>query len=462
MTQPPEAKTMMLRHTARVFRPSFFTSRNILTVSRLIRVSLPESRVSRARTKRLFTTDFNTVPLKFDWGINSDQYNKLLAHAHKFWPPPPFVPPNWSSTWSDWEALPSYYSFSPYYLMLPQIQMHINIQYGIRGETRPLLFSNKRDAFIFTIVHSDHYFLFDGCYSALYYIQDVCNDHQLVELVAQGDDAIVAKLQAVEESEEGLSALERIMARDETVIPLLAEKFLNYTPAPTTPKMERNAKDSSPEKDAQFADFMSRWQREAAEEQNDDADDSDDKDLQRSDEIRKLDDEIGHLKSTLSTLLDANQPKEKEANMMTEEKKEGAGKVAEGKADEAAEEGTDEVDVEGVMMLREKVAKFAQVVEVSDPKDIPPEQLERVKEETKALKARTDELISEMENLSVESHQVEVFQQMKTTAKSLRERVDELSLTDGHMMALYLVRSLEQNLGVIKNNSKAVDGDNDW
>ncbi|KAG6879555.1 hypothetical protein C0992_001560 [Termitomyces sp. T32_za158] len=451
----------MLRNTTRVFlrRPPLLTSRNIFTKPRSIRIASPQSRVPRATAKRLF----NTIPLKFEWIISPDKYDKVLAHARKCWPPPPFVPPNWSSTWSEWDSLLSYYSFSPYYLMLPQIQMHINIQYGIRGETRPILFSNERDAFIFTIVHSNHYFLFDGSYSALYYIHDVCNDQQLVELVAQGDDAIVDRFQAIEESEEGLAALKRIMARDETVIPLLAEKFLSYTPVPTTPKMERNAKDSSPEKDAQFAEFMSRWQSEAEKEQDFDADESDDKDLQQSDELKKLDDEIGRLSTKLSNLLDVSQPKEREAG--TEGVTEDVVKEVEEGEKEKGEEEADEVDAEGVMLLRKEVAKFAQVMEVADPKDIPPEQLERVKMETKILKARADDLIREMENFSVESHQAEVFQQMKTTAKTLRERLEGLSLTDAHMMALYLVRSLERNFVVIKNDPKFLDGltrDDNW
>ncbi|KAG6862560.1 hypothetical protein C0995_000108 [Termitomyces sp. Mi166 len=337
----------------------------------------------------------------------------LLAHASNSWPPPPFVPPNWSCTWSEWEGLVTFYWLSSYYLMLPQVEMHVNIQYGIRGQTRPILFSNERDAFVFTIVDSNEYFLFDGCFSALFRIKDVCNDHELVELMAQGDDALVERFEDLEESEEGLSVIQRILERDETVIPLLAEKFLHYTPVTTTPGMES----TSPvlQEEEIVKDMESR-------------------DL--DDELRKLDEEMGRLKDDLNSLLDGNQSKEETEGLM---------------------EGADEE--EGMRLMREQLAKFGNVTvtEVASEKDIPHEELERVKKETKTLKEGIDDILKEMEVFTVEPHQEQKLKRTVAAAKALRERLDEMSLVDGHAMAHYLAQSLEQNLMAIKNDPKAID-----
>ncbi|KAG6817679.1 hypothetical protein H0H87_005438 [Tephrocybe sp. NHM501043] len=124
--------------------------------------------------------------------------------------------------------------------MIPEIEIHVNIQYAVRGETRPILFSNERQSFTFAIVGSSQYFLFDGPHNGLYRIRDVRSDRQLAALLADGDDALIARLEAVEESEEGEDVINRILSRDETVIALLAEKYLDYTPVETTPFMERD------------------------------------------------------------------------------------------------------------------------------------------------------------------------------------------------------------------------------
>ncbi|KAF8071907.1 hypothetical protein FPV67DRAFT_1483131 [Lyophyllum atratum] len=186
--------------------------------------------------------------------IEPSEYRQILARAKKVWPRPPSVPDTWSCTWEEWAYLLTFYWLSPYYLMLPQIEMLVNIRHRIPGETRPILFSNERQAFVFTLVNSPkEFFLFDGGTSILYRVQGVRNEHTLVQLMDKGDEALEAKLQVVPPNEEGEDALKRILERDETVIPLLADKFLDYTPLPTTPWEEGIA----PE-DENFleADFM--------------------------------------------------------------------------------------------------------------------------------------------------------------------------------------------------------------
>ncbi|GLB40397.1 hypothetical protein LshimejAT787_0802680 [Lyophyllum shimeji] len=192
-------------------------------------VTQPRRRYTSAAVERLQREGMQ-IP------IQPSEYRQIIARAKKVWPRPPAVPDGWSCTWQDWAYLLTFYWLSPYYLMLPQIEMAVNIQHGIPGETRPLLFSNDRQSFVFTLVNSPkEFFLFDGAKSVLYRVQGVRNEHQLVQLMARGDEAFEATLEVVPPNEEGEDALRRILERDETVIPLLAEKFLDYTPVPTNP-----------------------------------------------------------------------------------------------------------------------------------------------------------------------------------------------------------------------------------
>ncbi|KAG5643019.1 hypothetical protein DXG03_001757 [Asterophora parasitica] len=164
------------------------------------------------------------------------EYRQIIARAKKVWPCPPSVPAGWSCKWEDWKYLLTFYWLSPYYLMLPQIEMAVNIRHAIRGETRPLLFSNERQAFVFTLVDSPRkFFLFDGANGALYRFMSVGSEQALVHLMGQGDDAIQERLHLVKPSPEGEEAVQRILARDAAVIPLLTDKFLDYTPVATKP-----------------------------------------------------------------------------------------------------------------------------------------------------------------------------------------------------------------------------------
>ncbi|KAF5382205.1 hypothetical protein D9615_004386 [Tricholomella constricta] len=173
--------------------------------------------------------------------IEPSEYRQILARTKQVWPCPRALPPGWSCKWEDWAYLLTFYWLSPYYLMLPQIEMVVNIRHRIPGETRPILFSNERQAFVFTLVDSPRqFFLFDGAGSVLYRVAGISNEQALVQLMTQGDDAFQAKLQLVPPDEEGEEALMRILARDATVIPLLAEKFLDYTPVPTKQWEEGN------------------------------------------------------------------------------------------------------------------------------------------------------------------------------------------------------------------------------
>ncbi|KAF8323449.1 hypothetical protein F5887DRAFT_1086843 [Amanita rubescens] len=175
-------------------------------------------------------------------GIETDldkaQIEDIVKNAKSAWPPPPSIPSGgWSSEWEHWPYLLTFYWSSPYFLMLPQIEMIANILYNLRGETRPLLFSNSRNQFVFTLFQEPtRFFLYDVNKQFLAEFDNVTSEEELV--LKMDEDPEVLPLTILSPNPEGESAIRRILDRDETVIPVLAENFLDYTPQATEPSQE--------------------------------------------------------------------------------------------------------------------------------------------------------------------------------------------------------------------------------
>ncbi|KAE9397355.1 kinase-like protein [Gymnopus androsaceus JB14] len=141
----------------------------------------------------------------------------IFDRVKEVWPHPTVpIPAGWSANWEEWDMLVSIYWTSFQYLMLPQIEMVVNIYYAIPGETRPIIY-NHDGAFIFTIVDRPSEF----------YVLNFQNGTRIARLTCP--DAPLTETSVVE-----LAAYsrERIMARDRSVIPEL-EKFLGYIPEHT-------------------------------------------------------------------------------------------------------------------------------------------------------------------------------------------------------------------------------------
>ncbi|KAJ3756317.1 hypothetical protein EV360DRAFT_72097 [Lentinula raphanica] len=188
----------------------------------------------------------------------------ILDRAKEVWPTPKVpVPPGWSADWDCWDMLLSLYWTSPSYLMLPQIETIFNIYFGIKGETRPIVFSTPDleinqnaaeekegeeeegtenrayKAFVFTVVERPDEFYLLEYYDApaLFKIslpdsssqQQRLTEFLLVELLATPNEL---SFERIEPSPEGSAALDRILSRDSTVRPEL-EKFLGYIPEHT-------------------------------------------------------------------------------------------------------------------------------------------------------------------------------------------------------------------------------------
>ncbi|KAF8652590.1 hypothetical protein AX16_004311 [Volvariella volvacea WC 439] len=164
--------------------------------------------------------------------IRKDEHEQMIERAKSVWPSPSHVPSGWSSAWEDWPHLLTFYWFSPYFLMLPQIEMVVNICHRIPGETRPLLFSTESERFIFTLVKDPkRFFVFDIDKQELHEIEGAGDENALAKKMANGWRGLKTKI--IPQDPEGVKAIERIMDRDESVIPVLAKEFLDYTPTPT-------------------------------------------------------------------------------------------------------------------------------------------------------------------------------------------------------------------------------------
>ena len=118
--------------------------------------------------------------------------------------------------------------------MLPQIEMLVNIRYRIPGETRPILFSDEQQSFIFTLVEDERrFFMYSIAEQALWEFVNVGDEERLVQRMDADFGALASEMKKLAPDEEGEECVRRILARDETVIPVLAAKFLDHTPEVT-------------------------------------------------------------------------------------------------------------------------------------------------------------------------------------------------------------------------------------
>lgn len=150
----------------------------------------------------------------------------MIERAKQVWPCPPIIPAGWSCAWENWPYLFTFFWFSPYFLMLPQIEMLVNIQYRIPGEARPILYSDERDSFVF-VVNGKFYF-YDCRNLEMHQFEGQWTEESLVRGMC-GDFDAISKTK-LEEDPEGAKVLRRIFDRDETVTQILGDKYLDYTP----------------------------------------------------------------------------------------------------------------------------------------------------------------------------------------------------------------------------------------
>ncbi|KAJ6551537.1 hypothetical protein B0H19DRAFT_1158070 [Mycena capillaripes] len=190
----------------------------------------------------------------------------LLSYAVKNWPAPAVIPAGWSADWKQWDYLLTLFAFSPYFLRLPQIEMLVNVKYGIPGEVRPIMYSDARESVVFsTEIPTDpdapddapdgagHVFLLNCRTFELYTYDPARPEHapdtieELALLIAAAPTPEGVPMVQLQPDPDGEAALQRVLARDATVIPLLESDFLGYAPRATEPEQELVSADAAAE-----------------------------------------------------------------------------------------------------------------------------------------------------------------------------------------------------------------------
>ena len=123
--------------------------------------------------------------------------------------------------------------------------MFVNIRHAIRGSVVPLAYSNAREGFIFTTTVKrkrtelpPRFYYIDWKTQGLFRIEEgrATSEKRMVQLLRDfaasgGIDGM--NLVKMRPDPEGDRVVQRILDHDDTVIPILGEKYLEYTPAPT-------------------------------------------------------------------------------------------------------------------------------------------------------------------------------------------------------------------------------------
>lgn len=170
------------------------------------------------------------------------------------------LPAGWHSKWDTWDLLYTFYYPTPYYfLLIPQIDLIVNVRYAIPGEARPLMFNNALEAFFFDVAERGSrpdnaakesprqlYFM-DWKGEELYLVEGASTVKEVAQQMIAGGGLDAVRMKKLEADEEGEKVLERVLERDETVLPTLVEKYLGYTPAPSEELQDRLLEQSEEE-----------------------------------------------------------------------------------------------------------------------------------------------------------------------------------------------------------------------
>ncbi|KIY50063.1 hypothetical protein FISHEDRAFT_57780 [Fistulina hepatica ATCC 64428] len=199
-----------------------------------------------------------------DDSTNPRQY--VFKKALETFPGPPRLPSGgWSSHWPDCAILPELYIPSSSFLMLSKLETALNIVYAVRGEPYLWMFNPRfhlpgsdgdTTALVFTLApwpddshpnaHNHIGTVFCAVIPAsgpvqIYKFPDNTTVNSLVDPLSSEPPA--SFFTPLPPSAEGARALDRILARDASVVETLAADFLPYTPPVTTPEQEAFAQE---------------------------------------------------------------------------------------------------------------------------------------------------------------------------------------------------------------------------
>ncbi|KAF6747107.1 hypothetical protein DFP72DRAFT_1075752 [Ephemerocybe angulata] len=237
--QAPLAVQQGKRHFTVSPRPANKTPPSSSKVDELI-ASITKEAEEKAKLGEGFDINASKSAEDFD----PERVNALQTYAQTHWRPYRNLPPGWHSKWLNWDLHLTFYYPTPYYfLLVPQIDMMLNVRYAIPGQARPLMYNNAKEAWFFDVWPRDVELDLNSREDAarkLYYLdwekeelwavkgertfKEVCRD------MSQGGLEAL-ELEKVECDVEGEAIIDRVMEDDESAIPLLVER-LGYVPAP--------------------------------------------------------------------------------------------------------------------------------------------------------------------------------------------------------------------------------------
>ena len=171
---------------------------------------------------------------------------EIRDHAVSHWRRFRRLPAGWQSKWDKWELLFTFYYPTPhYFVLMPQIDIVVNVRYAIPGEARPLMYNNELEAFFFRMAERGtredttaketpgQIYYMDWQGEELYSVEEAGMIKDIAQQMIAGDGIQGLKLKRLEPDAEGEKVLERVLERDEAVLPVLVEQYLGYTPAPS-------------------------------------------------------------------------------------------------------------------------------------------------------------------------------------------------------------------------------------
>ncbi|KAJ7056345.1 hypothetical protein C8F01DRAFT_1155795 [Mycena amicta] len=189
----------------------------------------------------------------------------LLAYAESHWLPPTVVPSGWSTDWKKWDYLLTLFAYSPYFLRLPQIEMLVNVKYAIPGEVKPVMYSSEHEALVFAVDREDNgdakprdaerqedeeedgsaevfylncrtfeLYAFDPEHAPNVPPPETIDELLMLIGTAPPPAPSTIPLFRLSPDDTGEATLKRILARDDSVIPVLERDFLQYRPRATT------------------------------------------------------------------------------------------------------------------------------------------------------------------------------------------------------------------------------------
>ncbi|KAK0480669.1 hypothetical protein IW261DRAFT_1473797 [Armillaria novae-zelandiae] len=159
----------------------------------------------------------DTYPL---YSITDEAAHKAFEHAKRNWPSHPNPPDGWNTNWDEYGLLPTLFSPSPYFMMLPQIGM-VCIRAGVKGSpVEGVMFSDEDGSLVLKVGGGEQLYVFDMEKTQISKFDG-----------AEGGSPL--------ESAEGASLFDRLIERDDTVRQDLRKLgYLPSVPPATTEEQE--------------------------------------------------------------------------------------------------------------------------------------------------------------------------------------------------------------------------------